>query len=229
MPAAATANPPVLTRCPILVCDDSTVDVRHLTGLLEKLGYTAVTPMTDSRRVMPTLTASHFGLILLDIRMPHLGGLELIELIRKDFSAAALPILVITGADSKDIRNAALEAGANDYLDKPIDATEMALRARNLLTISTIYRTNQDILGNLEREVAARTAKLDMLIENGMLMSMTRERTALVRHTLFEGQRLLHCDAASMYVVTEDKHLRFVMRTREDRWKQVCLTINRET
>ena len=55
---------------------------------------------------------------------------------------------------------------------------------KNLLTISTIYRSNQDIQSHLEREVATRTAKLDMLIENGMLMSMTRERTALAGESL---------------------------------------------
>ena len=126
-------------------------------------------------------------LVLLDISMPYLDGLEIIRLVRQKFSAAELPILVITGAGSTEIHNTALQTGANDYLTKPIDPTEMSLRARNLLTIRTIYRENQTIQEQLESKVAARTARLDMLIENGLLLSRTQDRSALIRHTLFEG------------------------------------------
>ena len=202
--------------CRILVCDDSIADVRYLVSLLESFGYRGVATVTDPRQVMPLLGAASFDLILLDMKMPHLDGLDIIALVRQKFSGAELPILVITGAESNETRNAALQAGANDYLAKPIDPIEMSLRAKNLLSIRIIHRDNLAIRDNLEREVVARTAKLDMLIENGLLMAMTRERSTLVRHTLFEGQRLLHCDAASMYAVTDRKTLSFVMRTRDD-------------
>ncbi len=203
--------------CRILVCDDSIADVRYLVSLLESFGYRDVVTLTDPRQVMPLVGQNNFDLILLDMKMPHLDGLEIIELVRQRYSGAELPILVITGAESTTTRNAALQAGANDYLAKPIDPIEMSLRAKNLLLIRQSHKANLAIQDNLEREVAARTAKLDMLIENGLLMAMTRDRSALVRHTLFEGQRLLHCDAASMYAVTDSRSLRFVMRTREDR------------
>jgi response regulator RpfG family c-di-GMP phosphodiesterase len=203
-------------RCRILVCDDSVLDATYQADLLKSLGYENVTVLTDPRLAMPLLSQGEHDLVLLDIKMPHVDGLEITHLIRQQFSAAALPILVITGVESTQTRNAALRAGANDYLAKPIDPVEMALRARNLLSIRTIHKANLTIQDNLAREVQARTAKLDMLIENGLLMSMTRERSTLIRHTLFEGQRLLHCDAASLYLVTEQKTLRFVMRTRDD-------------
>jgi response regulator RpfG family c-di-GMP phosphodiesterase len=202
--------------CRILVCDDSIADVRYLVSLLESFGYRGIATVNDPRQVMPLLESGSFDLILLDMKMPHLDGLDVIQLVRQKFSGAELPILVITGAESTDTRNAALQAGANDYLAKPIDPIEMSLRAKNLLSIRIIHKANLAIQDNLEREVEARTAKLDMLIENGLLMAMTRERSTLVRHTLFEGQRLLHCDAASMYAVTDNKTLSFVMRTRED-------------
>jgi response regulator RpfG family c-di-GMP phosphodiesterase len=216
---AATHNsltPFDYAACRILVCDDSIADVRYLASLLESFGYRGVATVTDPRQVMPMLAAASYDLILLDMKMPHLNGLEVIQLVRQKLTGAELPILVITGAESTDTRNAALQAGANDYLAKPIDPIEMSLRAKNLLSIRISHKTNLAIQENLEREVVARTAKLDMLIENGLLMAMTRERATLVRHTLFEGQRLLHCDAASMYAVTDSKTLSFVMRTRED-------------
>ena len=78
------------------------------------------------------------------------------------------------------------------------------------------YKARLVIESNLEREVAARTAKLDMLIENGLMMSMERDRSKLLQHILVEGQRLLHCDGATMYLVTEQKTLQFALRTKAD-------------
>lgn len=111
---------------------------------------------------------------------------------------------------------AALLAGANDYLITPVDPDELMLRPRSLLSIRDLHLTNLATYDRLHDEVAARAEKLDMLIQNGLLMAQTYERSELIRHTLFEGRRLLHCDAASMCLVTEKKTLRFVMRTRDD-------------
>jgi DNA-binding response OmpR family regulator len=200
----------------ILVFNDSPVDVASVVKLLEGMGYQAVMPITDGRHLLPTLSASHIDAMLVDLRMPHLDGLKAIYLIRETFSAAELPILAISDDGLAELSNAGLLAGANDHVVRPIDPIDVALRVRNLLTIHDIYKASQDIQNNLEREVQARTAKLNMLIENGLLMSMTRDRTALFRHTLFEGRRLLHCDAATLYLKTNRQTLRFSMRTRND-------------
>ncbi len=203
-------------NCRILVCDDSGAEAKYLVKLLGALGYLNVDKLTDPRQVMALLASKQFDLILLDIKMPHVSGLEVIGQVRQKFSQADLPILVVTGTESVETRNTALRAGANDYLQKPIDPIELSLRTRNLLTIRTIHKSNLAIQGNLEQEVAARTAKLNMLIDNGLVMSRTRERATLIRHTLFEGQRILQCDGASLYLVTPQKTLKFTMRTRED-------------
>jgi len=208
---------PEHARCRILVFNDSAIDVVGVVGLLEDIGYTAVTSLTDHRHIMPTLSEGlPFDVLFMDLRMPDLEGLKNIYLIRRTFSAAELPILAISDPRAPELCNAALLAGANDHLVRPIDPIDVALRLRNLLTIRDIYLSSQEIQNNLEREVAARTAKLNMLIENGLLMSRTRDRFALIRHTLFEGRRLLHCDAATLYLVTDHKTLRFSMRTRDD-------------
>lgn len=204
-------------NCRILVCDDSGVEAKYLVKLLSALGYSNVDKLTDPRQVMALLASKPFDLILLDIKMPHVSGLEVIGQVRQKFSQADLPILVVTGTESVETRNTALRAGANDYLQKPIDPIELSLRTRNLLTIRTIHKSNLAIQGSLEQEVVARTAKLNMLIDNGLVMSRTRERATLIRHTLFEGQRILQCDGASLYLVTPQKTLKFTMRTREDK------------
>nr|WP_315489806.1 response regulator [uncultured Rhodoferax sp.] len=200
----------------ILVFNDSAVDVASVVNLLEGMGYQSVTPITEPRHLLTTLSTTRFDAMLVDLRMPHLDGLKAIYLIRETFSAAELPILAISDDGLAELCNAGLLAGANDHVVRPIDPIDVALRVRNLLTIHDIYKASQDIQNNLEREVQARTAKLNMLIENGLLMSMKRDRTALIRHTLFEGRRLLHCDAATLYLRTDRQTLRFSMRTRGD-------------
>ncbi len=200
----------------ILVFNDSAVDVASVVKLLEGMGYRSVSALTDPMLVLSTLAAASFYPMLVDLPMPELDGLKIVYLVREHYSAAELPILAISDDGLAELCNAGLLAGANDHVVRPIDPIDVALRLRNLLTIHDIYKENQEIKHNLEREVQARTAKLNMLIENGLLMSMTRDRTALIRHTLFEGRKLLHCDAATLYLMTDRKTLRFSMRTRDD-------------
>lgn len=200
----------------ILVCDSSADDAQCLTGVLQSHGYIGASTLSDARHVMPHLESNRQDLVLLNTAAWAQDSLDVIQQIRRRFSAVELPILVLVNASSKEIGKAALLAGANDYLITPADPDELMLRLRSLMSIRDLHISDLATHDRLRDEVAARAAKLDMLIENGLLMAQTHERSALIRHTLFEGRRLLHCDAASMYLVTEDKTLRFVMRTRDD-------------
>jgi CheY-like chemotaxis protein len=201
----------------LLVYNDSEVDAADVVGLLNGIGYTAITVVTDARNLMAALTtAGAYATLVIDLRMPNLDGLKGIYFIRKKFSAAELPILAISDADAPELCSAALLAGANDHLFRPVDPVDVGLRIRNLLTIRSLYKSGQDAQNTLAREVAARTSKLNMLIQNGLLMSRIKNPDTLIRHTLFEGRRILHCDAATMYKVTPQRSLSFCMRTRAD-------------
>jgi signal transduction histidine kinase/DNA-binding NarL/FixJ family response regulator len=199
------------------VFDPSTASATRLGNLLGTLGYFDVSTINNPRLALAAIVHSvTYDSMLVDLSLPDLEGLKLIYRIREQYSAAELPILAVADAESPEACNAALLAGANDYLVKPVDAINLALRLRNLLTINGIYNTTRQLHSRLEREVAAHAAKLNVLIDNSLLMATTREQPTLIRHTLFEGKRLLHCDAASMYLVTAQKTLRFAMRTRDD-------------
>ncbi|MEI7613100.1 MAG: HD domain-containing phosphohydrolase [Betaproteobacteria bacterium] len=200
----------------VLVCDDSQFDLEFLVAELHSEGFKDVRGVGDPRQVMSLLEQEVFDLVLLDIEMPFIDGVGLTRQIREKFSKIQLPILVVTASDDKNTRNRALSCGANDYLIKPFDRIEMNLRVDNLLMVRNVFKAQQEIERNLEREVKARTSKLDMLIDTGIKMSMVHDRTKLLENILQEGKKFLHCDAATMYLVTEDKSLRFVLRTRED-------------
>lgn len=200
----------------ILVCDDSDFDLEFMVQELQSEGLERLTAVKDPREVLPWLEREEFDLVLLDIEMPFINGVELTRQIRERYSKIELPILVVTASSDKETRNSVLACGANDYLLKPFDRIEMSLRVENLLTIRNVFKAQQQIERNLEHEVKARTAKLDMLIDTGIKMSMVHDRTQLLESILREGQKFLHCDAATMYLVTENKSLRFALRTRDD-------------
>ncbi|MDO8289158.1 MAG: HD domain-containing phosphohydrolase, partial [Parvibaculum sp.] len=200
----------------ILLCENSALDVAYISKQLQADGYTQIRIVSDPWQVMPLLEKESFDLLLLDTEMSYVDGLELTRQIRQRFSEAELPILVTTAMPTGKTRNLTQYAGGNDYLGMRVDQHEASLQVKNLITIRNLYKSRLAIESSLEREVAARTTKLDMLIENGLMMSMERDRSKLLQHILVEGQRLLHCDGATMYLVTEQKTLRFALRTKDD-------------
>ena len=202
--------------CNILVCDDSGFDLDFITRELQYAGFERITSVSDPRQVLPLLEKDIFDLLLLDAEMPYVNGIDLARQIRERFSKIQLPILLVTSSKDKETLNNVLSSGANDYLVKPFDRLEMNLRVNNLLTFRNVIKAQKEVEINHEREVKARTVKLDMLIDNGIKMSTVHDRTQLLENILKEGRKFLHCDAATMYLVTENKTLRFALRTRDD-------------
>jgi DNA-binding response OmpR family regulator len=205
-----------LLKLPIVVASGADHEAASLAKLIGFIGFSRVTIVNDFRQVIPTLNAGVCHLVVLDLSAHSDVGLDAIRHIRRQFSAAALPILVLTQAPDVKSRTTVLQAGANDCLAPDADRGELALRSLNLVQISAQHLAAKNSAVELQRNFDTRAARLTMLIENGLLMGMPHDRSTLLRHTLFEGQRLLHCDAASLYLVTPQKSLRFFMRTRSD-------------
>ncbi|HWD99064.1 MAG TPA: HD domain-containing phosphohydrolase [Bryobacteraceae bacterium] len=145
----------------ILVVDDQEASVRLIEFLLEAAGFRQYASITDPRRILDLYATFRPDIILLDLEMPHLDGLAVIELLMNQFPPDSyLPILVLTGDVSAESRRNALRAGANDFLSKPFDRDELVLRVRNLLKTRWLHsqlRTNNRIL---EQKVSERTRQL---------------------------------------------------------------------
>ncbi len=128
-----------------------------------------------------------------------------------------LPLLLLGNARDHAVpAAAALAAGANDCLAWPFDPVELVQRLANLTELSRLRRSRRGEDDRVRAELAARSASLDGLIETGLMMSMERDRSRLLRCLLEEGRRLLHCDGGTMYLVTPESTLRFELRTRDD-------------
>ena len=145
----------------ILIVDDNTANIALLEDLLEDEGYDEYTSTTDPRTVLALCQEEEFDLILLDIRMPHMSGIEVMQALTKHFPADYyLPVIVLTAQLDEETRRQALTYGAKDFLTKPFQHWEALLRIRNQLETHYYYK-QQMLRGDiLEHEVAKRTKEI---------------------------------------------------------------------
>lgn len=200
----------------ILICHDAST-ARHLAPSSFGALATERTQWIDNAaQIKPALAGGTFDLLVLSVDELTAATIDLIREIRTSHSESALPILLLARTAEPNVRSHALAAGANDCLAQPVEEAEIALRIDKLLTINRLFKRQRESESRLEEEVRARTAKLDMLIKNGIMLSSERDRAKLLRQILVEGQSLLNCDGATMYLLTERQTLRFALRTRDD-------------
>jgi putative two-component system response regulator len=151
----------VHTGARILVIDDQEPNVRALRRILATAGYDNVTSTSDGRDVTTIFERLQPDLILLDLLMPRMSGLEVLEQLRVLVPPEGfVPVLVLTGDVSARARQQALELGAKDFLTKPFDVTEVLLRIRNLLETRHLHVRLQEENASLERRVEERTCEL---------------------------------------------------------------------
>ena len=146
----------------ILIVDDKPLNVRLLEKMLSLSGYTNVQSTTDSREVLGLYQNNDFDLILLDIRMPHLDGFQVMEKLSGNIKDGYLPILVLTAHDDMETRLKALEAGAKDFISKPFDKTEVLSRITNILEVRFLYKERMRQNEILEAKVRERTSELQV-------------------------------------------------------------------
>ncbi|HIP40162.1 MAG TPA: response regulator [Desulfocapsa sulfexigens] len=150
-----------LKQSNILIVDDNTANIVLMESILENEGYDEFSSTTDPRTVVSLCQNEEFDLILLDIRMPHMSGLEVMEALAKQFPADYyLPIIVLTAQLDQQTRQQALSMGAKDFLTKPFQHWEALLRIRNQLETRYFYK-RQMVRGDLlEEEVVKRTKEI---------------------------------------------------------------------
>jgi adenylate cyclase len=146
----------------ILVVDDTPANVKLLADLLAYKGYEVATAATGEEG-LARLAEQHPDLVLLDIMMPGMNGYEVCRAIRADPAHGVLPVVMITSLDPMQERIKGLEAGADDFLTKPINQPELLARVKSLLRIKTLYDQLTDLNANLEKRVTEGVAELERL------------------------------------------------------------------
>ena len=121
----------LMQHAKIMMVDDEEINMDVLCVHLETEGYSRFVSVSDSRVAMEILRHEEPDVLLLDLFMPTVSGFDILAEIRRDDSLKSLPVLVLTSADDPETKHKALKLGATDFLAKPIDASELALRMGN--------------------------------------------------------------------------------------------------
>ena len=143
----------------VLVVDDDRTNVLVLVGQLKSEGYRTVTA-TNGQEALDAVARELPDLILLDVIMPGMDGFETASRLKSDPRSRNVPIIMVTAAEDRESRIAALAAGAEEFVAKPVERIELLIRVRNLLKL----KQYQDMLSSrgeqLEQQVAHGASQL---------------------------------------------------------------------
>jgi two-component system cell cycle response regulator len=169
--ASKQRSPGDRTRNRILVVDDHADNVELLRARLTARDYDVVTA-SDGDEALAIVEREAPDLILLDVMMPRVDGLEVARSIKENSNLPFIPIIMQTALDSSERRVQGLDAGADDYITKPIDFAELEARIRSLLRIKAL----QENLEQRERELEEMNRRLLTMAQTDGLTGVDNRR-----------------------------------------------------
>ena len=147
----------------ILVVDDVALNVKLLADLLSAKGYRTCTAASGAE-ALAALDRERPDLVLLDVMMPGMSGYEVCEAIRANPAHGLLPIVLVTALDPAKERAKGLDAGADDFLSKPVSQHELLARVRSLLRIKSLY----DEVVRQKSELTELNRTLEQRVDDGI-------------------------------------------------------------
>ena len=155
-----SAETPTVAPARLLVVDDTAHNVKLLADILGARGF-AVATAASGEEALAKIAAEPPDLVLLDVMMPGLSGYDVLRRLRADPATALLPVVLVTSLDPHEERVKGIEAGADDFLQKPIHQPELMARVRSLLRIKSL----QDEVKRQAAELAQWNATLEARVQ----------------------------------------------------------------
>ncbi len=144
----------------ILIIDDNVLNVQILKKILNEAGFANLTLTTDSTKALSLYQAIAPDLVLLDFKMPHFNGLEVMDQFLSVDRDGYFPVIMITAEEDETLRQKAFQAGAKDFLRKPYDRIDVILRSRSVIEMRKLYNQVRGQNLTLEENVKERTKDL---------------------------------------------------------------------
>lgn len=144
----------------VVIVDDTQINVTLMQALVNRIDGCKPVCFTDSAAGLTWSQTNQPDLVIVDYMMPAPDGIEFIQRLRADPTKSELPILMVTADHEKEVRYRALEAGANDFLTKPVDRIEFTSRVKNMLAIRRSHLALADRAAWLAEEVSKATAEI---------------------------------------------------------------------
>src|SRR5690349_1233019 len=155
----------------ILIVDDHEDNIELLRARLEARGYVIDSAM-DGEQALACVAKTAPDLILLDVMMPRIDGFEVVRRLKADKSLPFIPIILQTALDSTEHKVEGLDAGADDYITKPINFAELEARVKSMLRIKRL----QDALEERERELSEVNRQLLKMAQTDALTGLDNRR-----------------------------------------------------
>ena len=191
----------------ILVVDDHEDNIELLRARLEARGY-EVEGASDGQAALDAVTRNTPDLILLDVMMPKMDGIEVVRRLKANPELPFIPVIMQTALDSTENKVEGLDAGADDYITKPINFAELEARVNSLLRIKAL----QSALAERETELEELNDKLRTIsltdgltgIENRRSLEMHLHEMWLHSTRLHEPIALIICDIDKFKAVNDN-------------------------
>jgi len=151
-----------VTAAKILVVDDTPSNVKLLADVLGAKGYGVVTAASGAE-ALEVVERERPDLVLLDVMMPGMSGYDVCRKLRANPATTLLPVVMVTALDPGQERVKGIEAGADDFLSKPIHQPEILARVRSLLRIKSLYDELTELNRTLEHRVSEQVTQLERL------------------------------------------------------------------
>jgi DNA-binding response OmpR family regulator len=175
----------------VLVVEDDPDISQLVARYLEKAGFVA-SRISSGREALESVRARHPDLIVLDLMLPQIDGLEVCRLLRANEATAGIPIIMLTARAEESQRIVGLEMGADDYLPKPFSPNELVARVRALLRRTNRQQTAGPkplLYGAITVDADRHTVSLD-----GREVSLTAKEFLLLTYLLQHRGRVLSRD-----------------------------------
>jgi putative two-component system response regulator len=188
-----------LQAAKIAIIDDEPTNVKVVQKYLQSEGYQDFIALVDPTPAVEVIGNQQPDLVLLDVMMPHVSGLDVLSAIRGDQRFLDLPVIILTAATDRQTKMEALSRGATDFLTKPLDGAELIARVRNALLTKACQDRLKSYAWNLELgRVIESTSRAEAYAEVIYDLAVAAERTAGARNHLERVAQLSRAIAAEM-------------------------------
>jgi CheY-like chemotaxis protein len=192
--SSSAPSPAPLQRASVLVVDDSRTMRLSLIRALNELGFDNIKEAKNGRQALDLVLKEHFDLMLLDMEMPEMNGMEVLLALKNNPQLGGLPVIVISGANQIENAVRCIEAGAEDYLPKPFNATLLRARATSSIEKKRLRDIDRVRLAQLQTE-KDRTEAANMLVteKNQILENLSSKLSKYlspqIYQSIFKGEQ----------------------------------------
>jgi class 3 adenylate cyclase len=175
----------------LLVVDDNEANRDALSRRLRQHGYGATTA-ADGLEALTLLPQSNFDLVLLDVEMPELDGIEMLRQMKADRSLCDIPVVMVSGVDEVESIARCIELGADDFITKPFEPRLMKARVRSSLDRKRLHDWERSYLHALEHEEALSERLIANLLPDAISRRLKGGETSIAEH--FDDVSVLFAD-----------------------------------